>query len=158
LDKIFNLSLSTTSPLLIQVKKDLQNVSELDHNREVSKSKTPLAESHPDWTAQSYGWDPRIFVSTGRKVFWMCENGYLFPAVIKYRAELGSGCRKCAGKKAINEMNDLLTTRRALALEAVGWDPTEVMAGSGVRRTWKCELGHLWEAPPQSRERGQGCP
>jgi hypothetical protein len=49
-------------------------------------------------------------------------------------------------------------THPDLALEAVGWDPTTVTAGSHKKVGWKCGLGHQWEAEVQKRASGSGCP
>ena len=45
-----------------------------------------------------------------------------------------------------------------LAKEADGWDPSTVLAGSDKKRLWKCSLGHRWEAHPNNRCLGKGCP
>ena len=50
------------------------------------------------------------------------------------------------------------TTHPDLALEADGWDPTTVTAGSHKKVGWKCGLGHQWEAEVQKRTSGSGCP
>ncbi len=50
------------------------------------------------------------------------------------------------------------TTHPDLALEADGWDPTTVTAGSHKMVGWKCGLGHEWEAEVQKRTSGSGCP
>ena len=49
-------------------------------------------------------------------------------------------------------------THPDLALEADGWDPKSVIAGSHKKVGWKCDLGHHWEAVVASRSRGIGCP
>ena len=45
-----------------------------------------------------------------------------------------------------------------LALEAAGWDPTIVSAGSSKNFNWICGRGHEWVARVSSRTAGQGCP
>jgi hypothetical protein len=46
-----------------------------------------------------------------------------------------------------------------IADEADGWDPSTVTFGSGLRRKWKCNLGHSWEATVSGRtNRKRGCP
>jgi hypothetical protein len=42
------------------------------------------------------------------------------------------------------EKRPLSVTHPELAKEANGWDPSEVTAGNGVSRTWRCALGHEW--------------
>jgi len=46
-----------------------------------------------------------------------------------------------------------------IAAQADGWDPVRVTPGSGKRLTWKCSLGHKWDAVVQSRvKHNSGCP
>ena len=43
-------------------------------------------------------------------------------------------------------------------MQADGWDPTSVTAGSGQRLPWKCKFGHRWESSVNNRAKGRGCP
>jgi hypothetical protein len=53
----------------------------------------------------------------------------------------------------------LSVTHPELAAQAVGWDPTTITAGNDVKRRWRCERNHEWDAPTYSRAgRGDGCP
>ena len=45
------------------------------------------------------------------------------------------------------EMNDTIAAQ-----------PTNVSIGSTKKIHWKCSQGHRWEATPNNRSRGQGCP
>ena len=45
-----------------------------------------------------------------------------------------------------------------IALQAVGWNPKEVSAGSHRKVRWQCELGHEWDAMVKGRVNGKGCP
>lgn len=51
-----------------------------------------------------------------------------------------------------------VATRQDLAAQADGWDPATVSQGSGRLLPWKCELGHRWNASPNNRSKGRGCP
>lgn len=73
-----------------------------------------------------------------------------------------SGCPYCAGLLPIVGVNDLQTTNPELMKE---WDyqkniikPYEIKVGSGIKIWWKCKEGHSWEAAPNHRKKGQGCP
>jgi hypothetical protein len=68
------------------------------------------------------------------------------------------GCAVCAGKQVQKGLNDLLTTHPQISLEATGWDPAEVTAGSSKKKTWECENGHQWKASVSDRTTGHGCP
>jgi hypothetical protein len=53
----------------------------------------------------------------------------------------------------------LSVTHPELALQADGWDPTTLSAGSGKVVGWRCRVGHTWNATVASRSsRGRGCP
>ena len=52
----------------------------------------------------------------------------------------------------------LSETHPALAAEAIGWDPTQVSAGSNRRVLWRCPKGHEFESVISNRTRNQGCP
>jgi hypothetical protein len=54
--------------------------------------------------------------------------------------------------------NDLATTHPELALQADGWDPRTVVAGSNKSFDWKCELGHVWKSNIGNRKQGKNCP
>ncbi len=53
----------------------------------------------------------------------------------------------------------LSQTHPELALEADGWDPSQVSAGTNKKAKWKCALGHQFESPISLRAgKGTGCP
>ena len=68
------------------------------------------------------------------------------------------GCAVCAGKQVEVGLNDLKTSNPAISIEAVGWDPTTVTAGSNLKKLWRCGEGHEWIAPIAERTSGHGCP
>lgn len=41
---------------------------------------------------------------------------------------------------------------------AIGLQPESISIGSVKKVQWICKLGHRWEATPNNRSRGQGCP
>lgn len=108
----------------------------------------------------------KITAGSGKKAFWVCakSSAHRWEAKVSHRVR-GSGCPYCAGRLATAESN-LLTDAPEVAQE---WDPTkngatlpsEVKAGSGVKRWWICPTGHSYTATPDSRTRssgGTGCP
>lgn len=97
-----------------------------------------------------------------RSVWWCCEKGHEWKAVIKSRVE-GSGCPICAGRKLLVGENDLATCRPDLVSE---WNaekngalkPDMVLATATRRVWWRCEWGHEWQARVKDRMDGKGCP
>jgi hypothetical protein len=59
---------------------------------------------------------------------------------------------------AKKEKQPLSVTNPELAKEAVGWDPSQYLSQSNKKVSWKCHLGHIWDAVIATRTRGNGCP
>mgnify|MGYP004603416443 FL=1 len=103
-----------------------------------------------------------VTIHSGRKVWWKCNKGHEWQAVIASRSK-GSNCPYCSGRYAIKGENDLETVYPQLANE---WHPTknnplkpnDVTKSSTKIVWWKCNEGHEWNASVNNRSRGQGCP
>ncbi len=103
-----------------------------------------------------------VAYGSGKKVWWRCEKGHTWQAVINSRSN-GSGCPVCAGKVVLNGYNDLATELPELAQQ---WHPSQnapltpsqVTRGSHRLVWWRCEKGHEWRAAIKSRADGSGCP
>ncbi len=105
----------------------------------------------------------KVTISSGKLVWWNCDNGHEYQAYIFNRSK-GSGCPYCSGRKPIPGETDLATKNPVLAAE---WHPTkngelkpiDVTFSSGKKVWWLCsDCGHEWETPVDSRNRGSGCP
>ena len=128
--------------------------------RKVEVGFNDLRTTHPELASEADGWDPMDYTSASSKVMeWVCVEGHNWEIAISTRTKWGkSNCPVCSGHKVATGFNDLATTNPTLALEADGWDPKQISAGSGKRVPWKCLYGHQWVAPIFSRSRGNGCP
>lgn len=125
-----------------------------------------LASKHPKIAKQ---WSPRnakkaTEVSSGSSlsVWWVCELGHEWKAGIASRVRRNSGCGVCMNKILLKGFNDLAYMYPEIAAE---WDESnskradEVFPGSIQRATWRCKLGHTWDAPIVRRTRQKtGCP
>jgi hypothetical protein len=119
-----------------------------------SEKKSSFAATHPELALQADGWDPSMQTSgSNKKMSWQCDKGHTWIASI-YNRSKGSGCSVCAGKQVVAGYNDLATTHPELALQADGWDPKTVVAGSNKRLRWICESGHSWVTTALSRTQG----
>jgi hypothetical protein len=128
-------------------------------NRAVLIGFNDLATTHPDLASEADGWDPKTFAAGSHsKMPWKCTKGHHFVAIVKNRSKIGTGCPFCANKKVLVGFNDLATTHPDLALEADGWDPRTVIAGSHKKVKWKCGLGHQWTTEVVVRTQGFTCP
>lgn len=103
-----------------------------------------------------------ITVSSNRFVWWQCEKGHEWEAMIYDRSQ-GCGCPICSGRRVLVGYNDLLTVNPILASQ---WHPTkngnlkaiDVTSGSDKKVWWMCKKGHEWQATISSRNSGCSCP
>jgi hypothetical protein len=103
-----------------------------------------LATTHPNLALEALGWDPSTIVAgSEKKQKWLCGKNHEFIVSLNSRTSMNTGCPYCAHQKILKGFNDLKTTMPELALEAYGWDPSEVI-GSGLRKLkWKCSKNDL---------------
>lgn len=139
--------------------------------RQVLAGENDLATLYPDIAAQ---WDEEkngalhpsnVTAGSNRRVWWRCEKGHSYRAVIAQRVQRGDGCPYCANRKVLPGFNDLAT---AAPLVAKQWHetlngaltPEMVTAGSHKKAWWQCSYGHVWKAAIYSRAGVQqcGCP
>ena len=103
-----------------------------------------------------------VKVGSSLKVWWVCNKGHEWQAVISKRTD-GQNCPICGNKKLLQGFNDLQTLYPALSEE---WHPTknedltpsDVVIGSHKLVWWKCNKGHEWQAEVYRRVAGSGCP
>jgi len=138
--------------------------------KRVSKDNN-LAAQFPDLAKE---WHPTkngelkpddVTCGSGKKVWWKCPKGedHEWEVTIVDRSN-GNGCPFCAGQRATKEQN-LAAQFPDLANE---WHPTkngelkpeDLRSSSGLKVWWKCPKGddHEWEATPNKRSNGRGCP
>jgi hypothetical protein len=112
-----------------------------------------LASSYPNVAKE---WHPtkngnllpeNIAPKSGIKVWWICEKGHEWEAVVSNRSN-GTCCPYCSRYRA-NKENNLIISNPELAKE---WhpikngnlNPDNVLAGSKRKVWWKCVNGHEW--------------
>jgi uncharacterized Zn-finger protein len=119
-----------------------------------------IQTTHPEIAKEASGWDPTTVVAgSHKKRMWRCQKNHEYEAPIHQRALGNSGCPYCSGQKTLTGFNDVETLFPAVALEADGWNPKEFVASSHKVVSWKCNLGHRWNARIFSRvKNGLGCP
>jgi len=138
--------------------------------RKVLTASNELATRFPAVAAQ---WHPtrngdlrpdQVSAGSNEKVWWRCDLGHEWKAVVSSRTTGGNGCPVHSGRKVLAGYNDLATWFPDLAAQ---WHPTrngdlrpdQVSMGSEKRVWWRCEQGHAWEAKVSSRTSGgHGCP
>ena len=139
--------------------------------RQALAGENDLATLYPDIAAQ---WDEKkngalhpsnVTAGSNRRVWWKCEKGHSYRAVIAQRVQRGDGCPYCANRKVLPGFNDLATVQPLVAKQ---WHeslngaltPEMVTAGSHKKAWWQCSYGHVWKAAIYSRVGVQqcGCP
>jgi len=103
-----------------------------------------------------------VMANSNKKVWWKCDKGHEWQAVIASRNK-GRGCPYCSGQKVLIGVNELQTVNPTLVKEwnyekNNGLTPMDVMANSHIKVWWKCDKGHEWQARVQHRNNGRGCP
>ena len=119
-----------------------------------------LRTLNPDLAQEADGWNPsEVVAGSGKRMPWKCSKGHSYTAIVGDRFRRGGQCPVCSNKIVLAGFNDLATTNPELALEADGWEPTLISAGSGRKLSWKCSKGHTWNDTAAHRTgRGSGCP
>ena len=95
-----------------------------------------------------------VTVSSNRKVWWQCDNGHEWQAVIN-RKEKKLTCPYCTSLvfKYPKIAKEFLLEKNA------GVDLDTLSAHSNKKVWWQCDNGHEWQAVINSRTgRGTGCP
>ena len=138
--------------------------------RKAIPGETDLATKHPDiarqWDYEKNGdLDPQnITPGSAKKVWWSCEKGHSWQAMVYSRATGGNGCPYCSGYNVIPGKTDLATLRPDIARQ---WDyeknldivPQNVAVRSRRKVWWRCEKGHSWQVEVYIRtHNGRGCP
>lgn len=120
-----------------------------------------IKEWHPTKNGKLTPYD--IAGSSGRKIWWQCENGHEWDTAVNHRTgKLKSGCPYCKGKKA-DLKNNLLAINPTLASE---WYyelndsiPNEHLPFSNKKVWWECkECKNIWKSNISDRSLGSGCP
>lgn len=140
----------------------------------VAEGRTDLATINPELASE---WDyekngeltPQMVVGgSNKQVWWVCKTcSHSWEADIYSRNTAGHGCPVCGRKnrkRTLNPDNILSKVFPEIALE---WDyeknadllPENITFGSGTKVFWLCkECGHSWQAAPNDRANGHGCP
>lgn len=104
-----------------------------------------------------------LLASSARRVWWICERGHEWQAMVKARMN-GTGCPFCSGRKVMEGVNDLASLYPETAgqwhpLRNGKMTPREISGASNRRVWWICEKGHEWRATVYCRTQSKTrCP
>lgn len=124
-------------------------------------NKELAAQWHPTKNGDLTPYD--VTTGSNKKVWWLCEEGHEWQAIICNRALNNTDCPYCTGKKVLKGYNDLATVRPEIAKQ---WHPTkngnlkpeDVTEFSQKKVWWICSEGHEWQTTVAKRSQGRGCP
>jgi hypothetical protein len=123
---------------------------------------TDIATTHPELAKEAFGWDPTSVSYGSEKILeWKCKHNHIYKAKPNSRTGTNkTNCPVCSNQKVLFGFNDLETLFPLIASEADGWDPKLFIAKAHFKKSWKCQLGHLYEAAIGSRTgtHPTGCP
>jgi len=130
---------------------------------------TSLDVTHPyiagEWNHRLNGdkLPSTITSGSGALIEWICSRDHAYTATPAARSGRGAGCPVCANSRVLAGANDLATSHPNIAKE---WHPSQngaatpqtVVAGSPRKYYWRCQSGHDYLAPVNTRTKGTGCP
>ena len=101
-----------------------------------------------------------VTAGSGKRIWWTCGTcGHSWQATVRGRIK-SKGCPVCC-RKQIRHGSFAQEHPELLAQ----WDgernsrtPHQYAAHSNQKVWWRCEKGHSWQAAPDARSRGSGCP
>lgn len=167
--------LKVHSSIIVDLERDSNEIREY-----LTPIPNSLADLRPDlvreWNTEKNGsLRPEMFgINSNDKVWWKCSKcGHEWKTTIILRGgKRNSGCPECAKeqkgktftKRRVDERGSLAEKNPALAAE---WHPTkngeltpaDVTEKRFANVWWLCpKCGHEWEASPNNRSKGVGCP
>jgi len=102
-----------------------------------------------------------VSVAANKKVWWLCEEGHEWEAIIANRTKKGSGCPACKKGSAKKFLQTVAESK--LFSEYHEDNPKsaeEITLGTNFPVKWKCKINpeHIWEVSVANRMSGSGCP
>lgn len=162
LDEIQQNKIKQLSSIDIE-KERLKIWSKINHDEKENSLKVKYPHLVKEWhPTKNQGIKPEgVTASSGRKVWWICDKGHEWEAVVSSRTR-GIGCPYCSGRFS-TEGNCLSIVFPKLAEEwhpfkNNGLTPKMVKPYSNKKVWWQCKEGHEWFMMINRRSNGKQCP
>ncbi len=88
---------------------------------------------------------------------WRCKMGHEWKTSLS-RIENGGWCAKCSYKTRALGRRNTIAEMREIARSRGGECLSNIYVGNKSKLTWKCKLGHVWEASPSAVQTKTWCP
>ena len=138
-------------------------------NFKVQEGVNDLATTHPhllkEWDYEKNGdlKPSMVIAGTNKKVWWKCECGHSWNAVVASRALRNLGCPYCSHQRLLPGFNDVATLHPEILKY---WDyeknqkgPSEFLGEYSNKEIWlKCKEGHSFKSRIAEFCRGNRCP
>ncbi len=99
-----------------------------------------------------------VTACSGKRVWWKCSEGHTWHRTVigQIKSQGCPYCRKPVRHRSIAEEHPELIAQWDMARNDRA--PDQYAAHSNKKVWWRCEFGHSWQATPDTRARGSGCP
>lgn len=147
---------------------DIRAVCQCSRPRRPIPQGQSLADARPEvvnsWDRERNDCDPsEVFRGSNTKRFFLCELGHSYQMSVSSWSRQGRRCPVCSNRQVNQGFNDLESQAPELAKE---WNsakngelmPIDIVPGSNRKVWWLGACGHEWEASPNKRMSGRGCP
>lgn len=147
---------------------DIRAVCQCSRPRRPIPQGQSLADARPEvvnsWDRERNDCDPsEVSRGSNTKRFFLCELGHSYQMSVSSWSRQGRRCPVCSNRQVNQGFNDLESQAPELAKE---WNsakngelmPIDIVPGSNRKVWWLGACGHEWEASPNKRMSGRGCP
>jgi hypothetical protein len=87
-----------------------------------------------------------LLLRPDKSMQWKCNIGHQWISQISDRAGGNDRYPTYLGERVLRGFNELKTLNLNIATQAFNWNLTEICISSFKTFTWKCSVGHDWEA------------
>lgn len=139
-------------------------------NKKVLEGFNDLATLRPDlakeWNYQKNAFKPtEVTLASGKRAWWICEEGHEWECIIASRTKAGSGCPYCSRNRVVSGINDLATVYPELLEQwdyvtngELGLTPEMISPGSDKRVWWICKrCGNRFCRTVEQTRRNNNC-
>jgi hypothetical protein len=147
---------------------DIRNLCQCSRARQALPDGQSLAEVKPEvlrfWDWEKNDVEPsQVSRGSNSRHFFLCDLGHSYQMAVSSWTIPGRGCPVCSNRRVLHGFNDLESQAPELArlwhpLRNGAVRPSDLVPHSNRKVWWLGPCGHEWEASPNKRMSGRGCP